>query len=341
MSDKSSGSGKNVLVTGAGGFIGSYLCPRLVKAGYSVTALDISEAAAERLRKQGLKVVVADLSRPETLKGVCNGMDAIIHLAAWLGPWGKREKFYDGIYLSTQYLLEAVADNKPHFIYFSSFCAAGAGGRTDHLRYHKEDDYEYKTGTSYYCDFKYEAEKLVYQYHDKGKVSASVVRPANVIGPGSVWVTNNVNMMLRSSKYQIIDEGVYHAALIYVENLVDGVMLVLEKAASRGRTYHFMDDYPVRWKDYINDLAAMLGKKVDIVNVPFQAAWGLGAVNDSVLRPTGAKFDICRHSVGLVGRANDIDTTRARTELGWKTRVPYTQAMSAISDWVKNIYLKK
>jgi nucleoside-diphosphate-sugar epimerase len=333
--------GKKVLVTGAGGFIGSFLCPRLIKEGYSVTALDISETMAKRLQDRGMNVIIADLTRSESLKAVCRGMDVIIHLAAWLGPWGKQKKFHDGIYLSTQRLLEAIEDNKPHFVFFSSFCAAGAGGRTDHLRYHKEDDYEFKTGTSYYCDYKYEAEKLVYHYHDVGKVSATVVRPANVIGPGSVWVINNMNMMLKNPKYQMVDGGVYHAALIYVDNLVEGIMRILERDASHGRTYHFMDDYKVRWRDYIYDLAAMTGKQVKIVDVPFQAAWGLGSLNDAILRPLGARFEICRHSVGLVGRANDVDTTRARAELGWETRVPYKDAMSVISEWVNNVYLKK
>ena len=333
--------GKNVLVTGAGGFIGSFLCPGLIKEGYTVTALDISEAAAGRLREQGMNVVVADLTQPGSLRGVCKDMDIIIHLAAWLGPWGKQKKYYDGIYLSTQYLLEAVEDNKPHFVYFSSFCAAGAGGRTDHLRYHREDDYEFRTGNSYYCDYKYDAEKLVYLYHDMGKVSATVIRPANVIGPGSIWVTHTIDRMQKSAKYPMVDNGVYNACLLYVENLVDGVLLALKKDIARGRTYHFRDDYNTTWRQYIMDLAAIADKKINISAIPFSMAWGLGTLNDKLVRPLGTKFEICRHTVGLVGRANDVDTSRAHEELNWKTRVSYAGAMSAIAGWVKNVYLKK
>lgn len=338
---RSHGSVKNVLVTGAGGFIGSFLCPRLIKEGYAVTALDISDAAAKRLWEQGMNVVVADLTKAESLSGVCKDMDVIIHLAAWLGPWGKQKKFYNGIYLSTQYLLEAVDDNVPHFVYFSSFCATGAGGRTDHLRYHREDDYEFRMGNSYYCDYKYDAEKLVYQYHDKGKVSATVIRPANVIGPGSIWVTNTIDVMQKSAKYPMVDNGVYNACLLYVENLVDGVLLTLRKDVAPGRMYHFRDDYNATWRQYTLDLAAIAGKKINISDIPFSTAWGLGTINDKLLRPLGAKFEICRHTVGLVGRANDVDTSRAQKELGWKTRVSYPEAMSAIADWVKNVYLKK
>ncbi len=103
------------------------------------------------------------------------------------------------------------------------------------LRYHREDDYEFRTGNSYYGDYKYDTEKLVYQYHDKGKISATIIRPSNVIGPGSIWVTNTIDVMQKSAKYPMIDSGVYNASLVYVENLVDGVMLTLQKDAARGR----------------------------------------------------------------------------------------------------------
>ena len=238
-------------------------------------------------------------------------------------------------------MLDAIEDNRPHFVYFSSFCAAGAGGRTDHLRYHKEDDYEFRTGNSYYGDYKYDTEKLVYRYHGKGKISATVIRPSNVIGPGSIWVTNTIDVMQKSAKYPLIDNGVYNASLVYVENLVDGVMLTLQKDAARGRTYHFCDDYRATWRNYTLDLAAIAGKKINISDIPFSAAWGLGTINDKLLRPLGAKFEICRNTVGLVGRANDVDTSRAQKELGWKTRMSYAEAMDIIADWVKNVYLKK
>ena len=42
-----------------------------------------------------------------------------------------------------------------------------------------------------------------------------------------------------------------------------------------------------------------------------------------------------RHSAGLMGRDNDVDTTKARAELGWETRVTYEQAKKEIRAWVE------
>ncbi|WP_319522659.1 NAD(P)-dependent oxidoreductase [uncultured Desulfosarcina sp.] len=151
--------GKRVLVTGAAGFIGSFLCPRLLEKDYSVTALDINEKSARKLRDKGIEAVICDLSDPGSLKNATEGKDIIIHLAARLNPWGTRKMFYDSIYETTKNILDDIGKNTPQFVYLSSICAAGAGGRKDHLTGLKEDDPVFKTGKSYYCDAKYDSEK--------------------------------------------------------------------------------------------------------------------------------------------------------------------------------------
>ena len=332
--------GKKVLVTGAAGFIGSFLCPRLLKEGYDVTALDISDKKAQAMRDMGMAVVIGDLTHPESIQGVCDGMDIVIHLAAHVKGWGSKRLFYDSIYHATKNLLVEAAKNRCRFIYLSSFCAAGVGGVPHHLTGHKEDDPESKTGNSYYGDAKYDTEKLVMGYHNQNRIIATIIRPANVIGPGSVWVTDTVDALQKKGAYPLIDNGQYNACFVYADNLVDGILLAMTKEIAQGRTYHFRDDYDVTWKGYAADLGAILGKTVTFSNIPFNIAWTAGYVADRLLRPLNLQIAIGRHTVGMVGRDNRVDTCRAQKELGWKTRISYEAAMGAIGDWVKRMYPK-
>ncbi|MGW8321232.1 MAG: NAD-dependent epimerase/dehydratase family protein, partial [Thermodesulfobacteriota bacterium] len=185
---------QRVLVTGARGFIGGFLCKRLLGEGYTVAAMATTENNTQYLRDMGMEVRVGDLTRPETIQGICDNIDIVVHLAARVGYEGTRKQFYDQILEATRHLLDTSVDKVSRFVYVSSFCASGAGGVTRHMRGHRETDPERKTGV-FYGDAKYETEKLVFQYHrDKGLVS-TVVRPSNVIGAGSVWVDAMAYMM--------------------------------------------------------------------------------------------------------------------------------------------------
>jgi len=126
---------------------------------------------------------------------------------------------------------------------------------------------------------------------------------------------------------------------VYVQNLVDGIVLTMTKEISKGKIYHFRDDYTETWKEYVSDLGAVLGKDVKFVSIPFALAWGLGYLGDKLLRPLNVRITTSRHTVGLTGRDNTVDTSRARNELGWKTRIPYQKAMEEIELWVKDKYL--
>ncbi len=333
------GKGKGrILVTGARGFIGGFLCQRLLREGCEVIALATTETGTERLREAGMEVRVGDLTRRETIKGLCDGVETVFHLAARVTYWGTRRMFYDTILGATANLLEeGERAGVSRFLYVSSFCAAGAGGVARHLRGHREEDPEAKTGT-YYGDAKYEAERLVLRYHEEGRLGATILRPSNVIGPGSVWVVDMLELMRAGGRVPLVDGGRHSASLLYVENLVDGLWLALESEAAGGRTYHFRDDYRVTWRRYLADQAALAGEEPRFVSIPFPLAWGLASLSDRLFRPLGIRTRMTRHVVGLTGRDNDVDTTRAREELGWRTRVPYEEAMETIGEWVAKVH---
>ncbi len=330
-------AGSKVLVTGARGFIGGFLLRRLLDEGFEVTALATTESNTEYLRKMGIAVRVGDLTKPETLRGLCEGIETVFHLAARVTYHGTRRQFYDSIVTATRNLLEEAAGRVRRFVYVSSFCAGGAGGAGRHMRGHREDDPERKTGT-YYGDAKLDAEKLVYGFHERGSMVATIVRPSNVIGAGSVWVDGMIESIRSMPRFPLVDGGKHSASLVYVENLVDGMMLAATRDAAAGRTYQFRDDYAVTWIQYLTDLAAAAGLKLRAANMPFGLAWALATASDVLVRPLGVPTRITRQVIGLTGRDNDVDTTRAKQELGWRTRIPYEDAMRTIGEYVRSRY---
>jgi nucleoside-diphosphate-sugar epimerase len=325
--------GKTTLVTGAPGFIGGFLCKRLIDEGYSVRGLAMPKEPADHLERMGCSVVRGDLTKPDTIRGICDGVETVYHLAARVTYWGTRKDFYDANYEATKHLLEESSGSRPRFVLASSVVAVGLGRK--HLNGYRETDPTQKVGI-FYGDAKLDSEKLLWQHHKDRKVTGTVIRPTNVIGPGSVWVRDAVDA-LRRPFFPLIDGGRWSASLVYVDNLVDAFFLAGTKEEAEGQTYHVMDDYDVTWGQYFSDIAELMGKPITrttFLSIPFAVAWQLARPIGGASSIFGWKTSLTRHNVAMMGRNNDLDTSKARRELGWKTRIPYDEAKERIRDWM-------
>jgi nucleoside-diphosphate-sugar epimerase len=324
---------KTVLVTGAPGFIGGFLCQKLIDEGYSVRGLAMPQEPADHLERMGCSVVRGDLTRPDTIRGICEGVDTVYHLAARVTYWGTQKDFFDAIYEATKHLREESSASRPRFVYASSVVAVGLGRK--HLNGYRETDPTQKVGI-FYGDAKLDAEKLLWRYHNDGKVTGTVIRPTNVIGPGSVWVRDAADT-LRKPFFPLIDGGRWSASLLYVENLVDAFFLAGTREEAKGETYHVMDDYDVTWRQYFSDIAEFMGKPITrttFLSIPFGVAWRLAGLTGGMTSRFGWKTSLTRHSAAMMGRNNDLDTSKARRELGWRTRASYDEAKQRIRDWM-------
>jgi nucleoside-diphosphate-sugar epimerase len=323
------------LVTGASGFIGSALVRELIGRGDRVRALALPGEDASALEKQGAEIVRGDLTAPESLSGTCNGIETVYHLAGRVTDWGTKRQFYSAIYDATENLITEAAGRASRFVYVSSIAAMGMGL---HLKGVKETDPTRKSGVPY-NDAKADAEALVRTYHNEGKIACVIVRPANVTGPRSVWVRDIIERMM-TMPVPLFDGGRYSASFVYVDNLVDGIIRAGTMDIAKGKAYHFRDDWSVTWKEYITDLGSFIGKRPH-GSIPFSVAWPLGAIMDFIFTPLHIRPQITRLAVSVMGRDNDVDTTLARTELGWRTKVSYAEAKEKIGAWVKDNYARK
>ncbi|HPE46723.1 MAG TPA: NAD(P)-dependent oxidoreductase, partial [Deltaproteobacteria bacterium] len=234
----------------------------------------------------------------------------------------------------TRNLLEEASGKARRFIYISSIAAIGLGR---HMKGIRETDPVFKSGIPY-NDAKLDAELLVWTYHDTGRIACTVIRPANVTGPGSVWVRDILDKM-RSMPLPLIDGGRYSSSFIYVDNLVGGIVLAGTRDVARGKTYHLRDDWDVTWRRYITDLGAIIGKR-PMGSVPYPVARLVGRACDAICTPLGIRPPLTRMAVDITGRDLDVDNTLAKGDLGWKTRITYQEALQRIGVWVMDRYLK-
>jgi nucleoside-diphosphate-sugar epimerase len=314
------------LVTGAAGFIGAKLCNALRARGGSLRALVLPGEDRSVIDEAADEIVAGDITRPATLHDIADGIDIVFHLAARVRDYGGRRQFFDTILEGTRHLLAASAGRATRFVFVSSIAALGLGRHLKGLN----EDAPIKTCGVPYADAKAAAEAVVRAYSQHFTRGCVIVRPANVIGPRSAWVQEVVRRM-RSRGLPLIDGGRHSASLVYVDNLVAALLGAADREEAAGRTYHIRDDWQVTWARYLGDLGDMIGE-APRGSLPFPLAWYLGGVLERICQPLGLRPPVTRLAVAVMGRDGDVDTARARRELGWQTGVDYETAMARIRE---------
>jgi nucleoside-diphosphate-sugar epimerase len=330
---------QRVLITGAGGFIGTVLAQKLLKQGYKSNPVKVrglflpGENAAE-LASLGAEVVRGDITRPETLQGIGEGCEVVFHLAARVSEWGSRDLFRKFIVNGTENLLKAVSGHCKRFVYYSSFAVLGYRYR-DLVGLDEEADRVY-TGIPY-CDAKIDAEDLVKSFCGKKGIDYTIIRPANVIGPRSATVTGVIEALLKGT-CPLIGGGKAPGSFVYVDNLVDGTLLASELNIARNRVYLFRDEYDFTWGEFARTLGGWIGREPK-GNIPLRLGYIGGTILEAILTPLGIKPPLTRLTAVWMGRNNDVDCTRAKTELRWKSKISLREALGEIEKWVKEDYL--
>ena len=324
------------VVTGATGFIGSALCRELHAREWKIRALVLPGEDFGHIAPFVEDVRRGDIMQAESLAGLAEGVDVVFHLAARVLDYGTRQAFYGPIRDGTRHMLAACAGQARRFVQVSSIAACGLGR---HLKGQAEDAPCRKSGVPY-NDAKLDAEAIVRNGSGGFEAGCTIVRPANVVGPKSVWVDEVCRQLWKRTSLPLIDGGRHSASLVYVDNLVDGIIRAGTYAQAAGQIYHLRDDWQVTWKQYVADLAALVGKKPR-GNIPFSVAWQLGRLMEWVCTPLGLRPPVTRLAVGVMGRDNDVSNKKAKTELGWQTRVSYEAGMDAIARHVADTLLPK
>ena len=280
---------KKYLVTGGSGFIGSAIVRRLVKEGHGVRVLDNDiRGASERLKDVAneIEIVQADVRDAEAVQKACKGVDSAIHLAYLQGTqffYTKPELVLDiGVKGIVNVIDGCIKENVRELILASSSEVYNMPPKipTDESAPLVIPDplnprYSYSSG-------KIISEMMVINHGRKHFDRAVIFRPHNVYGPDMGWehVVPQLVMKIKKIaaattekkiKVPIQGTGKETRAFIFIDDFVDGLMLVLEKGEHLG-IYHIgtMDERQ------ITEVAAEIGKSFgrEIIIVPGELAKG-------------------------------------------------------------------
>ena len=240
-------AGTAVAVTGATGFIGRRLVERLAEAGASVRCL--LRVGTQSRPANGVEHRILDLSDPEQVREALSGIDIVFHCAFdWndeLWNFGALRSLIGG----------CRANACRRLVHVSSFVVYEIpehGNMTEEAPPTR--------ATSGYPHVKLELERELLRAIGQGEVSATIVQPTIVYGPGSKPWTIDPADMLRHGTVVLPDQGQGTCNAVYVDDVVGAMILAGVHPAASGRRF-LVSGPAVTWKQFYEGIAAAAGAR--------------------------------------------------------------------------------
>ena len=328
------------LVTGATGFLGSYIAQKLIKEKRPVRALVRKSSDTSFLDTLGVEKFVGDLSDPASCQAACEGVETIYHAAAKVGDWGPWDQFQKHTIDATTNLAQAAQNAKIHrFLHISSISAYGhPNGKNLVL------DETAPLGVnvhrwSYYTIAKVAVEKMLWQMHQQHDFPLTVIRPSWIYGPRDRTSIARLHRIISSGKIKILGKGDNRLNTIFAGNIADACLLAADKDIALGQAYNISNDGPIAQKKYLTKFAQAFGCPPPKRHVPVWVASSLAFELEVIARLIRSKKPpfITRYSVWLMGRDVFFSTEKAQQQLGWKSAVPYEQGIQQTAQWYLNL----
>ena len=312
---------KRVLVTGAGGFIGSHLVERLVELGVQVRAvvrynsrndwgmLDISPPSI----KSRVEVCPVDITDPFWTLRTVEGCEVIFHLAALIAiPYSyiAPEQFVAVNCTGTLNLLEAARRlGVEFFVHTSTSETYGTAQFTPINEKHPLQ------GQSPYAASKIGADKLVESYHLSFGIPAAILRPFNTYGPGQ-----SARAVVPTIISQGLDGDTIRLGLLtprrdlnYVKDTVEGFIKIAESPAAIGEVINLGSGTAVSIKELADRIIGLLGGNKQVIH------------DEARVRPPASEV------MELL-----CDNRKAQALLGWQPRVSLEEGLQETIKFIRD-----
>lgn len=310
-----------VFVTGALGFIGRAVCERYRSAGAEVRGMDVRD-------EPSLGVVSGDVSRPGPWQRHAAGCDLVVHTAAVVSLRRRPGPIWEVNVAGTRRALDAARDGgASRFVHLSSVVTFGFDFPDGVAETHPV-----RPNGVPYVDTKVAAEQVVLQAHAAGEVPCTVVRPADVYGPGSrPWSVIPVQEIARGRfVLPAMGRGVFNP--VYVDNLVDGIAVVAGRDAAAGRVLTVSDGAGVSTSEFFGHYGTLVGRRVPVVPTP--VAKGLAAAVGAASRLAGHDSELNAAAAAYLTRTGTYSIEAARA-LGYEPAVDLAEGMERTAAWLR------
>jgi len=319
-----------VLVTGATGFVGSHLVDRLIERGKSVRCLVRETSDLKYLKHPDIDFVYGGLDASTDWDAALTGVDTVYHVAG--KTFARRASDYFAVnHKGTEAIVAASLrrrDNIRRFVLISSLAATGPS-RTGEM----VNEFTPPAPVTPYGRSKLMGEEAVRAVADL--LPITIVRPPAVYGPRDYGVYEFFKM-IAGGMFPMIGNYDKRVSLVHVSDLVEGIILAGESAASKGRVYFVSSEEAYLQSHVADHIAKILSKQPRRIAIPKAVAYVVALGAEAFAAVTRKPPVINRDKVtDLSQRCWGCSIERAKSELGYRQQVSLEDGLRETVDWYK------
>jgi len=333
----------NIVVTGAGGFLGGALVERLLahgvrevgvvtRPGGKRTRLD---EAASRHRDARLRFIEANVIAPADARKAVEGADVVYHLAAAM-KGAPADMYLNGV-VGTKTLLEAIAagKRKTRVVLVSSFGVYGVADKGRGALVNEDTPLEsHPERRDVYSQVKLRQEQLARELAPKLGLDLVVLRPGVIYGPGGSAFSSRVGLNLFGVFLSL--GGSNLLPLSYVDNCAEAIVVAGQAPGAAGQAYNVNDDDLPTCRDYLREYKKQV-TPVRSVPVPYPVLKMLSVGVERYHRWSKGQLPaiFTPYKSATTWGGNQFDNSKIKT-VGWKQLVPTEEGMRRTFEWLRS-----
>jgi dTDP-glucose 4,6-dehydratase len=314
-------NGRRVLVTGAGGFIGSHVVERLLDEGARVTALLRYTSRAERgcleflgpERLKDVELILGDVRDSAAVHDLVTGADIIFHLAALIGiPYSYQhpQEVIDTNAIGTANILLAAREHEgvERVVLTSTSEVYGTAQRVP------MDEEHPLQPQSPYAATKIAADALGLSFQRSFSLPVTIVRPFNAYGPrqsARAVIATIISQALAGGELRLGSTETTRD-FTYVEDTADAFLRIGAAAGCVGEVVNVGTGTEVKIGDVVRLVGSIVGRDLSV------------RTDDQRLRPKASE----------VSRLL-ADTSKAKRLAGWEAKVSLEDGLRRTVDWIR------
>lgn len=321
---------KKIMITGAGGFIGSSLIRKILEKGWQVKVLFHHKCRREYLEGLDIELVYGDILHKKTLIPAVKDVQLVYHLAG-LVQARNLEEFRQVNVIGYKNLLDTISEVNPNIervLFLSSQAAAGPAHSLDLPK--KETDPDQPV--SDYGISKMEAERMAEAYYDK--LPITTLRPSPVYGPRDKEFLRYFKLVKNWRIKAVIGNGKNYVNLIHVYDLIDAIIFASISENTIGKKYFIAEDRIFSWREVGDLIEKVVGKKSIYIPIPGFLARLIGFMTDiqTSITHKSAFFSSSKIKEALQ-KYWICSVEAAKQDFGFNTRYHAELGMKQTYDW--------